>query len=240
MFSPEICDHLKYYVYRLIDPRNGETFYIGKGTRNRVFQHIKGEKESTEHDELNDKILRIREIRISGFDVAHVIHRHGMDEKTAFEVEAALIDAYPEVTNIVSGYNADDRGVMHSKQIIARYQAEEIDFKHKVLMITVNHTVLEKESVYEAVRFAWILDPRKAQNAEYVLAVRQGMVIGVFITEKWMNAHPDNFPGKPERPKRWGFSGHAAADDISKLYLGKRLPESLRKRGSANPVKYSY
>lgn len=30
-FPPEVADILKWYVYRLIDPRNGETFYVGKG-----------------------------------------------------------------------------------------------------------------------------------------------------------------------------------------------------------------
>jgi len=51
--------------------------------------------------------------------MAHVIHRHGLDEETAFEVEACLIDAYPEVTNLASGRYSDERGVMHSKQIMS-------------------------------------------------------------------------------------------------------------------------
>ncbi len=37
MFASHVADKLKYYVYRLIDPRNGETFYIGKGTGNRLY-----------------------------------------------------------------------------------------------------------------------------------------------------------------------------------------------------------
>lgn len=100
MFTEEISEKLKTYVYRLIDPRNGETFYIGKGKGNRMFSHIHVE-ESLEGDAFDNKLKRIREIKLAGFEVAHVIHRHGMDEKTAFEVEAALIDAYPGLTNII-------------------------------------------------------------------------------------------------------------------------------------------
>ena len=30
-FSNEVCAELGYYVYRLVDPRNCQTFYVGKG-----------------------------------------------------------------------------------------------------------------------------------------------------------------------------------------------------------------
>jgi hypothetical protein len=115
-FPEEVGRQLRAYVYRLIDPRNGETFYVGKGRGNRVFSHIHAE-EGLEGDELDNKVKRIREIRLAGFEVAHVIHRHGMDEGTASEVEAALIDAYPGLTNIVGGTGASDYGAMHAKEI---------------------------------------------------------------------------------------------------------------------------
>jgi hypothetical protein len=38
-FSPGVADKLGCYVYRLIDPRNGMTFYVGRGQSDRVFSH---------------------------------------------------------------------------------------------------------------------------------------------------------------------------------------------------------
>ena len=98
LFPPGVAKKLKTYVYRLIDPRNGETFYIGKGKNDRVFAHSRAEIKT---EDPGDKLKRIREIHVGGFEVAPVIHRHGMDDKTAKEVEAALIEAYPGVTNAV-------------------------------------------------------------------------------------------------------------------------------------------
>ncbi len=42
-FPPGVIEHLGWYVYRLIDPRDGSTFYVGKGKGNRVFAHMRGE-----------------------------------------------------------------------------------------------------------------------------------------------------------------------------------------------------
>lgn len=239
MFAKHVCDELKFYVYRLIDPRNGETFYIGKGTGNRIFAHVKGEI-GAEADSMTEKLQRIRDIRLAGFEVAHVIHRHGLDEPTAFEVEAALIDAYPEVTNAIDGRASDERGVMRAEQIIERYSAKEAVFEHKALLINVNQSAAERSSVYEAVRYAWKLDPEKAARTEVVLAVMQGLIIGVFVAEKWLAATPENFPGTAaSRPGRWGFVGHEAPEPLAKIYLRRRLPNSMRKRGAANPIKYA-
>ena len=74
-FPPGVAEKLKTYVYRLIDPRNGETFYVGKGQGDRVFAHI---REQIEEDDPNNKLRRIRDIHLAGFEVAHVIHRHGI------------------------------------------------------------------------------------------------------------------------------------------------------------------
>jgi hypothetical protein len=226
------------YVYRLIDPRNGETFYVGKGKANRVFAHVKGDIDADD-DTITDKLQRIRDIRRDGFEVTHVIHRHGMTEEMAFEVEAALIDAYPEARNLVSGHASDLRGLMHARQIIERYEAKEAVFEHSAVLITINQSAEDRDA-YEAVRYAWKLDPKKAARSELVMAVDRGLIVGVFVAEKWLQATTANFPGTAaDRPGRWGFVGHDAAEDIKKLYMRCRLPKHMRKPGAANPIRYA-
>ncbi len=239
-FPPGVAEKLKTYVYRLIDPRNGETFYVGKGRGNRVFAHVREQLEDNDLDN-NNKMKRIREIRRAGFEVAHVIHRHGMAEKTAFEVESALIDAYPGLTNIIDGAGSNDYGAMHAKEIIRRYCAKPAEFQHKAVLISVNRSATET-SLYEAVRYAWKMSISRARQAELVLATLQGLIVGAFIADEWLEATATNFPGpgRGDRPGRIGFVGHEAPPDIADLYVNKRVPEEYRKQGAANPVKYTW
>jgi len=242
LFPPEVARKLRTYVYRLIDPRNGETFYVGKGRGNRVFSHIRAEQ-NLKGDDLDNKVKRIREIRLAGFEVAHVIHRHGMDEKTASEVEAALIDAYPGLTNIASGAGSNNYGVMHAQEIIRSYRAEPAKFRHKALLISVNRSATEASlSLYEATRYAWKIDLSKAKQAEVILATVQGLIVGAFVADAdhWLPATSVNFPGREDAPERVGFEGREAPAEISRLYVGKRVPDKYRKRGAANPIRYTW
>jgi len=233
-----VAAKLKTYVYRLIDPRNGETFYVGKGQGNRVFAHIHDEP-SLDGDVLDNKLRRIREIRVAGFEVAHVIHRHGMDQPTAFEVEAALMDAYPGLDNIAGGTGSSEYGAMHAREIIRRYSAEPAVFRHKAILISVNRSAAER-SLPEATRYAWKISRAKAMQAEVVLATQRGMIVGAFVADDWLPATAENFPGHPDAPGRLAFIGEEAPADIQELYVGKRVPDKYRKPGAANPIKYTW
>ena len=235
-FPPEVVNNIQHYVYRLIDPRNGETFYVGRGIGNRVFDHAQGE---IQEDSLSEKMARIREIHLAGFNVDHVIHRHGMNLPTAKEVEAALIDAYPGLTNIANGYGSNDFGCMHAKEIIKRYCAETAVFRHKAILISVNRSALES-SLYEAVRYAWRLNRKKAKSAEAVLPTVRGIIVGAFIADEWLEATTENFPGKEDSPGRYGFNGGYAPEEIKSLYVGKRVPDEYRKKGASNPIRYTW
>lgn len=235
-FPPEVAERLRTYVYRLIDPRNGETFYVGKGKGNRLFEHVRDQVDDMDP---SNKVRRIREIRTAGFEVAHVIHRHGMDDKTAFEVEAALMDAFPGLTNAVGGLGGGDFGVMHAREIIERYSAEPAVFNHRALLISINKTAAES-SPYEAVRYAWKINVKKAKEAEVVLATVQGLIVAAFIVDEWLPANAENFPGREAVPGRFGFRGHEAPPELARVYLRQRVPDEYRKRGAANPVKYTW
>ncbi|NLX04591.1 MAG: hypothetical protein GXY33_05565 [Phycisphaerae bacterium] len=237
-FPPNVAKQLKVYVYRLIDPRNGETFYIGKGRKNRVFSHVRAEGK-LEGDDVSNKIQRIHAIRNAGFEVAHVIHRHGMDDKTATEVEAALIDAYPGLTNIAGGVGSSEFGTMHAQEIIRRYDAKPATFRHKAILISVNRSAVDR-SLYEATRYAWKISRSKARQIEVVLSTIQGLIVAAFTPTKWLEATPENFPGRPGLPGRLGFEGREASDEIKNLYVGKRVPAKYRKRGAANPIRYAW
>ena len=235
-FSHEVAAHLRTYVYRLIDPRNGETFYVGKGVRDRVFEHVRAVIDS---DDPSDKLNRIREINAAGFTTGHVIHRHGMDDDTAYEVEAALIDAYPGLTNIVAGTGSNDFGAMHADEIIRKYEAAEAVFDHKAIMINVNRTATEY-SLYDATRYAWKISVDRARKADVVLAVQRGLIIATFVAESWHPATAQHFPGFEPVPGRYGFIGRHADSELASHYNHKRVPDRFRKPGAANPIRYTY
>jgi hypothetical protein len=238
-FPPGVIEKLKTYVYRLIDPRNGETFYVGKGKGNRIFAHIRGEQ-GIEGDILDNKMARIRQIRVAGFEVAHVIHRHGMDDATAFEVESALMDAYPGLTIEVGGRGGNEFGAMHALEVIREYAAEPAVFRHNALLINVNRGALAEASLYEATRYAWKVRRTKAEEADVILATVQGVIRGAFIADEWLEATSSNFPGRRDAPGRFGFNGREAPEHIAREYVGKRVPDEYRKKGAANPIKYAW
>lgn len=240
-FSDDVQKQLKAYVYRLIDPRNGETFYVGRGQGNRVFDHVTGVLNSIKKNEGEDneslKLQQIQAITNTGMSVLHVVHRHGMDVDTAKEVEAALIDAYPGLTNIQNGQGSNEYGSMHALEVIEKYEAPEADFDGiKGLLISVNRSS-EDLSLYEAVRFSWKTDLKRAKSADYVFAVIRGVIRGVYIADEWLSATSENFPGRPNEPERNAFNGKEAPADIWKQFCGCRLPVDVR-FGSGNPIRY--
>ncbi len=128
---------------------------------------------------------------------------------------------------------------MHWKQIVELHAATTALIRHKAVLITINKSVAERDSVYDAVHYAWKLDPKKARKAQYVLAVAQGLIVGGFEAKEWLAATVENFLGTIEnKVGRWGFVGSVASNEICAEYLRCKLPDGHRKKGASNPVRY--
>ena len=223
MFKTGVADAVGYHVYRLIDPRNAETFYVGKGCGDRVFMHV-ARKVAAEGDILSPKLQRIEQIQKAGLEVEQIIHRHGLDEPTAFEVEAALIDAYPSLANAVRGKHSRLRGAASVREINDLYQSEKAHWHHNMLLVGVNRTI-EQRGAYEASRFAWRLNQKRLADIEFVVAVANSVIAEVFQPIRWLRGTLENFPDAPHAMEdRWGYEGDVAPEDVRKAYVGKRLP----------------
>ncbi len=246
-FSEQAKKDLGNYVYRLIDPRNGETFYVGKGTGDRVFQHALGKLESdVAPDEGSDDLKSqiINGIHFAGLNVVHVIHRHNLRNDVILDVEAALIDAYPGLSNIQGGRGSHEYGPMHVQQIMNKYDLPELDQNPDARLILISINRLQSkipDEIYKQVRFAWRVDLNRVRKADYVLAVVRGVIVGVFIAKRWDVAIQENFTDIPfDVPEKKAFEGYAAPADIWEYYVGKQGKRITNKemRHIQNPVKY--
>ena len=239
-FSKETIDQIGYYVYRLIDPRNGQTFYVGKGKGNRVFQHVLGAidyydgvDEST-HDYENDpnKLRIIRQIREAGLEVIHVIQRWHMSDDQAFEVEAALIDCFSGLSNIQSG-RGSEYGVCSTLELEAKLSAptyEEPDFGY--IIIKVQNWRIDEMTVqygaekarYEATRGNWHNKKPSIEKYPYIFSVTGGIVKAVYEIIEW---HDEGV--------RIQCTAKNASKSIWDAFVGKKIPSYYSKKGMASP-----
>ena len=131
-----------YYVYGLIDPRNKQIFYIGKGTKNRVFEHEKESLNNPDSDKL--KLKTIQGIKNEGLEVEKIIINSNLTEQEAFVAEASLINIYnyfsnTKLTNIVSGHHSSEAlSVDEFEKINGAIPLQENEIKHKILVIKIN------------------------------------------------------------------------------------------------------
>lgn len=84
-----------FYVYALIDPRTGKPFYVGKGTGNRCYTHIKEVKRGKAPKDNNlKKYNKIASILLCGVDPNVQIIQEHLEETEAYEIEENLIKQY--------------------------------------------------------------------------------------------------------------------------------------------------
>lgn len=188
-FSPRTIKTLGSYVYIYSDPDTQEPFYVGKGKGNRVFDHLKDDSDTP-------KVAKIQQLLRHGKAPCIEILAYGLDEETALIVEAAAIDliGIDNLTNEVRGFESRKYGRIKVEELEAQYGSDvlkEKDIKQKLIMIRINSTYSDSLSpleLYEMTRGYWRVDVERAKQADYVLAVYQGIVREVYQVADW-------FPG---------------------------------------------
>lgn len=237
-FPSSVIERIGSYVYLLIDPETNQVFYVGKGVGNRIFAHLNA---ALTDENPSDKLDRIRAIRAKGIEVKHVVHRHGLTEREAIEVEAALIDfiGLTELTNLVQGYNSDDRGRMTVAEVIAKYKAPIVEITEPAILIIVNQFYrrgMSDEELYEITRGKWAMGIRR-NKAKYAFAVYKGIIREVYEIERWLPA-----PIRDDEVKRGWRPSHAKDAEVKRRdrwqFEGK-VAHSLRHYVGGSTEKYA-
>ncbi len=108
----------RFYVYTLADPDDGIVFYVGKGQRERAWQHTKDVRADRKPTN-SGKIAKIKAILARGLEpFVNIVQRFDL-EKDALELEAQMIAAIPDLTNIASRGALSARVKVIKRQIAA-------------------------------------------------------------------------------------------------------------------------
>lgn len=256
IFEPAICEKIGYYVYRLQD--GDETFYIGKGKGNRVFQHeIQAKNESLESHNLKlQKIMGAKEKNT--FKV--VIHRHGLSEDQAFLLESSLIDMHQSygksLTNVQQGFQQGRYGECSPEQLGLIYSTPSASIYKPTterpvnsLLISINSSWKNDEKTPEGilrmVQYSWRIRRPCVEQIPYVFAVANKVIRGVYTVDEWLESTDEKWTSLLGLEKlalsngRYGFTGSVAPINVWSRFVNTKLPDELN-FGSGQPILYGH
>jgi hypothetical protein len=259
LFSEKAVEQLNgFYVYALIDPRNNQVFYIGKGIGNRVFSHEIESGKSPKSEKA--KLKRIQEIEAAGFDVKRVIVNWSMTESEAFAAEAALINmlsflSADMLTNAVAGHHVHEAMTVEDFDLL--YGAEHLkqeDIQHSIMVIKINKLYrkgMNPKELYDIVRGNWRASMVSIQkrNVEYVFGVYNQLIVAVYKPDEWHYVHDridvpqiDDLDEKTlEQGKDRVYfvcQDYEHLDKNQQFYLHKSIADLKVNQSSQNPITY--
>ena len=259
LFSEKAIENLNgYYVYALIDPRNNQVFYIGKGTGNRVFSHEIESGKSQKSEKA--KFQKIREIETSGQSVKRVIINWGMTEAESFAAEASLINlmgflSSDTLSNEVAGHHVHEAVSVEDFEIM--YGAEHLqpeNIQHSIMVIKINKRYrrdMTAAELYDVVRGIWraSLSSIKRRKVEYVFGVYNQLIVAVYKPDEWHYVHemidvPREEELEAELMDQVGdrvyfvCKDYEHLDNNQKFYLHKSIADLKVNQASQNPVSY--
>ena len=146
--------------------------------------------------------------------------------RTKFQNETR--EAYQDLCNIANRSHALSHPFI-SPEHNEHDAREEMVVKHKLIFVKTKwETVSARGNVYEAARRYWDVDPKIGNQADYVLAIIDGVCKGIFANCRWQRREKrkSEFEGIP--------LPHASLPDDDKVaesYLEKLAPGYVRKNG---------
>ena len=248
-FDDVAAKKIGFYVYALADPRTNKVFYVGKGKKNRWYDHIDSANNSKSKSDISLKLSTINEIHNSGNKVAVHLVRHGIaNESVAYEIEAAVIHAYKlmdktdiDLSNIAEVHHPEHglMGIGLAQSIYNAKPAPKITEPVVILKISkLWYPDMPDEELMEATTGWW--QHRKIQeNAKYAFAVSRGVIREVYRINSWRERHKgDRGYKRSDRSKpRWGFpDGCVVAPELSH-YVNKSV-KHLFKTGDQTVNKF--
>ena len=236
-FSKQTKEILYHYVYALVDPDNNEIFYIGRGQGNRGLQHLKNKRKIE-----GEKNKIIAGIRAKSQEPRLDIIRYGLDEKSAIEVESAIIDTLglDKLSNGIRGNNTS-RGRTNAKDLNTQLGGKRLnieEIKDNVILFFCHKSLAKNNDIYDSTRQFWPLSEKRItkENGDgelhykYAFTMKGNTVIEVFKILCWYPAGTTVSSRKflDDKKKRWEFIGSYAEEKVRKKYKNKLLREGKK------------
>ena len=243
-FSKATKEHLGFYVYGLTDPRDNNIFYVGKAAANdRALNHLK----STALE--SKKQAHIDSTRALNLEPRIEILRYGLEsEKSAFEVEAAIIDALgmENLTNLVRGHGIE-RGRLDASEVERLYGSKPVlinSVTEPCIIFFINNTfspTLCEQRLYDCTRQFWhqVSEKTRTENTHpTALSVVDGVVVRVYSIAGWYSAG-STLSSRPVTvgEDKWEFVGQLIEDHP---LVGRLLVEDNGSPIAAAQKGYSY
>ncbi|MDP2797893.1 MAG: hypothetical protein Q8N94_10345 [Methanoregula sp.] len=259
-----VAEKLEYYVYIYVDPDTEKPFYIGKGMGDRFLAHLDVQPGTAKGDKIKEIRSRGNEPRIDilrwGLSESEAL----LVEASAIDLigKANLVNlmsghhpSHGRTKSVVSNTKptSDSKntpapveeseskgfGRITSKDLIAMVAPEPVAVDDKAILITINklyRSNMSELALKEATRGIWVLDPHRAEKADYAMAVFQGIVREVYRIDEWFPSGTLTYETRDDvgyDSRRWEFSGEVAPKEIREKYINKSVGKGLQ-----NPIRY--
>lgn len=214
---------LGFYVYAVIDPKAGEVLYVDWGAGNDYNDPDLWHTNATRRTQIHRVLER-------GDQIDYLFHEtHFMEVGDAIRAANAMKSKYEFERPLLP-----TEGWLTVEQLNKKFalpRTPRID--KRILAIPLPNSwssLVTKEQILKHVKGPWPLSKKAAENAEIVLGIWQGVILGVFEIEKF------SFKGYNSSHGMWSFEEKETLSDelialvgtsIGRIEFRRRFPKYL-------------